>query len=82
MINCHQHDYIEIASLYKIPVTLILKQGDEYKGIIQNWFVNSQKQECLILQTQNDFIPLLLDDLSTMKAEMNNPHFDEITFTQ
>ncbi len=81
MIDCHQHDYIEIAALYKIPVTLQLKQGAEHKGIIQDWFINPQREECLILRVQDDFISLLLTDLLKMTADMPNPHFDEITFT-
>lgn len=79
-MDCHQHDYIEIASLYKIPVTLKLRGGEEYQGIIQDWFIDTHRQECLTLQCHDDFITLVLDDLGSMTAKMNNPHFDEIQF--
>ncbi|MCW8906857.1 MAG: Rho-binding antiterminator [Sedimenticola sp.] len=82
MISCAQHDYIEIACLYRIPVRLILRSGDEITGIALDTVRNGDRQECLKLQVGEDEQWVVLDRLQSMEAQVSNPHFERVQFDQ
>ena len=80
MISCAQHDYVEIACMYKLPVILTLKSGEELEGVAMDTQRNQQREECLKLKTGNDDQLVVLDQIRRMVAVESNPHFDKVDF--
>lgn len=77
MISCARHDYLEIACMYKLAISLILKNGETLNGIAQNLIYNEFKQECILLEDQSTIV---LDHIAHMHALVENPHFKRIDF--
>ncbi|QUJ70421.1 Rho-binding antiterminator (plasmid) [Photobacterium sp. GJ3] len=80
MISCQQYDYIEIACLYTLPVRLTLNNGQQIEGHAKDTLRNSDRQECLSLQTSRGLQIVVLDELVRMEATQPNVHFDVIEF--
>jgi Rho-binding antiterminator len=80
MMSCEQHDYIEIACLYRYPVTLTLISGDELNGIAIDTARNEEKAECIKILADNTARLVPLANIVVMKAAVNNPHFSTVTF--
>ncbi|EGU38574.1 hypothetical protein VII00023_10604 [Vibrio ichthyoenteri ATCC 700023] len=81
MISCQQYDYLEIACLYHFPVRITLKDHSIYEGIAQNTRYNEQHQECLLLQTQQAEILLPTEQMISLHALIENPHFSVVEFS-
>lgn len=79
MISCDQHDYVEIACMYRYKVKLTLKSGEEITGIALDTRPNVQQRECIAINNTDTLISL--DSLATMAALVENPHFKLVTFT-
>ena len=79
MIDCHLHDYIEIACLYKLDVTLILKDNTRVVGVAQDTWAE-HKQEYFRLHQEAGDKNILLTDLKQMIAINKNAYFDVIDF--
>lgn len=80
MISCQQYDYIEIACMYRYPVILVLKSGEELSGIATDTARNENKQECIRIINGDDSQLVVLDTLTAMKVTVNNPNFQEVFF--
>ncbi len=80
MISCHKHDCIEIASMYRFHVRLILKTGEDLDGVACDTQLNGSRDECLELKVGDDYHLVVLDNISRMEAKKTNPHFDAIEF--
>ena len=78
MISCDQHDYVEIACMYRYQVKLTLKSGEEITGIALDTRRNAQLQECIAINNSDTLIPL--DSVATMAALAENPHFKLVNF--
>ena len=78
MISCDQHDYVEIACLYRYVVKLTLKSGAEVQGIAMDTRRNAQREECLVLSQDENLI--VLDSIAKMEVLVENPHFKEVFF--
>ena len=81
MMSCEQHDYIEIACLYRYPVILTLNSGDKLSGIAIDTARDQNRQECIKLLVDNTARLVPLANLAGMKAALPNRHFDHIAFT-
>ncbi|CZF81092.1 Rho-binding antiterminator [Grimontia celer] len=81
MIKCAEYDYVEIACLYHYPVRLVMKDGSVNEGIAKDTARNIQKEECLVLDVGGEEVLVVLDNVTSMKALVDNPHFSEITFS-
>jgi len=81
---CDLHDYLEIACMCKIQVSLVLTNGRYFKGSPITTTINDEKEECLLfLPDSSDeqvSIPLYL--LEKMEAVTHNIHFDTFVFTE
>lgn len=81
-INCDLHDYLEIACIYKIQVSLLLTDGSFYKGTPVTTSFNHEREECLVFlptfSNEQVSIPLYL--LEKMEAARNNIHFKTVIF--
>jgi Rho-binding antiterminator len=80
MISCPQYDYIEIACLYKFPLEIQLINGTTLIGVAFDTKINQEGQECLILKCEHEEQLVIMKDIKTLKATMNNPHFNVIEF--
>ena len=79
-MSCEQHDYIEIACLYRYPITLTLVSDEHICGIALDTARNEQRQECIKLLVDNTEKLVPLANLASMKATVPNPHFDRVAF--
>lgn len=84
ILNCDLHDYLEIACLYQYHVTLILRSGDEYRGIPQTTCAKTKgdtKYEVLIFKCDDgDTIDVDLLQLTSMQVNTPNEKFTHISF--
>ena len=80
MISCEQHDYIEIACMYRFRVSLQLDTGDIVEGIALDTKTNSTGQECIELKLSDKNILVATDSVLRMDALTRNKHFKFITF--
>lgn len=81
MINCNQHDYIEIVCMYRHPVKLTLKSGEVIAGIAVDTVRNEQREECIKLTTKTGEQLVVLDQLTTLEVTIDNPHLQQVVFT-
>lgn len=80
MMTCEQHDYIELVCVYLYQVKLTLKNGSQVKGQALDTLYNDDREACLCLK-QNDEIQLIvLDNIASMAACEQNPHFSAVSF--
>lgn len=82
MITCAQHDYVEIACLYRMAVILTLRSGEVRQGIAIDTVRNRQREECLKLRAGQEEALIVLDQVHLMEAKETNPHFDKVIFKQ
>ncbi len=80
MMSCEQHDYIEIACLYRYPIILTLTSGHELSGIAIDTARNEDKAECIKILADHTARLVPLAHIARMKAASDNPHFDTVTF--
>ncbi|MBM7456743.1 Rho-binding antiterminator [Oceanisphaera litoralis] len=80
MMSCEQHDYIEIACLYRYPVILTLTSGAELVGIALDTARNELRQECIRIRDHDAEHLVPLATISRMTANIDNPHFRVISF--
>ncbi len=81
MIKCHDHDYIEIACLYHYPIRIELKSGEILEGIAVDTERNETREECIKVSADGKEQLVVLDEISRLKVRVENPHFDEVSFS-
>lgn len=80
MLDCHLHDYIEIACMLHIEVTLTYKDGTTITGIANDTVYNTTHDECIEVIIDGQKQSIVLTQLASMLAITPNPHFELITF--
>lgn len=89
MVSCDDYDYLEIASLYQLSVTLQTSSGDILSGQIVDLFVSPDKREWLTLRLSGEDsedprvgkkVQIETKTLVAMIANTTNPHFSRIDF--
>ncbi len=80
MITCAQHDYVEIACLYRMGLILTLRSGLVCRGVALDTVRNGQGEECLKLDNGGIEELVVLDQVQLMEATEQNPHFEKVTF--
>ena len=78
--SCHLHDYIEIACLYGFEICLRLKSQNIVQGNAMTTKIMPDKTEYLFLVVNDQSLQVELNDILTMQAITQNPHFDLIEF--
>ena len=78
MISCTNHDYVEIACMYRYEVKLVFKNGQFVQGKALQTAYNSNKEECIVLQTEPGHKKIVLEQLASMEAVTKNPHFEKV----
>ena len=82
LINCHLHDCIEIACLYRFRVALTLIDGSGIHGRAMTTRTGTDKREYLVISpsAQPDEQLVELARIKRMQALDTNPHFDTVEF--
>ncbi|MGR7922947.1 Rho-binding antiterminator [Zobellella denitrificans] len=80
MMSCDQHDYLEIACLYRYRIRLTLASGNQLTGIALDTRRDGDRQECLLLGTGGAEQLVRLAELTRMEALTDNPHFRAVDF--
>lgn len=81
MVTCHQTDYVEIACMYRYPIKLTMRSGEELLGTALDTKWDENKQECIEIKTEDASTELVvLEEISILEVQIDNPHFSKITF--
>jgi len=80
MISCANHDYVEIACLYRLSLSITLKNAKQIKGQAKTTLTDNDKIEYLVLESGGESINIELDDIKKMQALTSNPHFQSVEF--
>ncbi len=80
MISCANHDYIEIACMYGFEVKLVCKNNQIAQGKASQTTFNENREECVVLITEEGNKEVVLEQVAFMEAVTKNPHFDKIDF--
>ena len=80
MISCANHDYIEIACMYHFEMRLILENGQIVQGKASLTALNENKEECLALEIQSGSELIVLQQVVSIEAVTENPHFGKVSF--
>lgn len=80
MISCDQHDYIEIACMFRYPIILTLKSGEVIEGTALDTALNEHKDECIKIAVNGSETLVVLTELSLLEVSVDNPHFKRVSF--
>ncbi|MGD8595255.1 MAG: Rho-binding antiterminator [Gammaproteobacteria bacterium] len=80
MISCANHDYVEIACMYRFEIKLVFKNGQIVQGIAFQTTYNENREECMVLKTEKGSEEIVLKQIALMEAVTKNPHFEKIDF--
>lgn len=80
MISCGDYDYIEIVCLYRYPLRLTLKSGQQIEGKALDTTRNHAKQEAIKLAQDGVEHLVVLDQIALLEVLVANPHFSEKRF--
>ena len=80
MISCANHDYVEIACMYRFEVKLVFKNGYIVQGKAFQTAYSENREECIVLETELGIEEIVLEKIVIMEAVTKNPHFEKIDF--
>ncbi|WP_087020305.1 Rho-binding antiterminator [Thaumasiovibrio subtropicus] len=76
-MKCVDFDFLEIACMYRLEVSLTLTSGEVYTGVAKDIVKNRHLQ----LLAKGTEVLVSLDHLQKMDAITTNPHFSTVTFS-
>ncbi len=80
MINCDQHDYIELVCMHRYPVKLTTKSNDIIQGTAVDTGRNEQGDECIKLNAEGSEKLVVLSELKKLEVTEDNPHVSVVNF--
>lgn len=80
MINCEQHDYLEIACTFKLAISLTLNDKRVVDGIASDILYNHVREHCILIEEEKQQTFIVLDTIKSMSALTPNSHFTRIDF--
>jgi Rho-binding antiterminator len=80
MINCDQHDYIELVCMHRYPVKLTTKSNDIIQGTAVDTGRNEQGDECIKLNAEGSENLVVLSELKKLEVTEDNPHVSVVNF--
>lgn len=78
MISCNNHDYIEIACMYRYPVVINFKSGFEITGVAIDTYINTSRQECLKIISAGTIQRIVLDEIHKLTVQTDDAKFKEL----
>ena len=82
MISCQDYDYIEIACTYQYPIRLTLKSKEVIECIAKDTALNNAGEECIKVKVKDTERLVVLDEIATIEAQVDNLHFKKILFAK
>lgn len=79
MIRCDQHDYIEIACMFRYPIKLTMKSGELIECTALDTVLNEHKDECIKVEVNGSERLVVLTELSLLEVSVDNPHFQTVS---
>lgn len=80
MINCNQHDYIEIVCMYRYPLKITMKSGEIIYGSALDTVRNENKEECIKIESDKNEQLIVLTGVKQLDVTIDNPHIQTVTF--
>jgi Rho-binding antiterminator len=80
MISCNEYDYIEIVCMFKYPIQLTLKTGEVIECTALDTARNDLREECIKVELNGSDVLVVLENISKLKVNVENPHFTEVSF--
>ncbi|MCG7534853.1 Rho-binding antiterminator [Pseudoalteromonas sp. OOF1S-7] len=80
MISCSDYDYFEIVCMFRYPVTLSLRNGEQVSGIAADLCRDTNRDECIQLNVAGATRQVLLTQITKLTVTVANPHFCEKQF--
>jgi Rho-binding antiterminator len=80
MINCDQHDYIEIVCMYRYPVKLTMKSDEIIQGTAVDTQQNNNREECIKLNIDGTERLIVLSEIKKLEVTEDNPHVQVVVF--
>ncbi len=71
-IACQLYDYIEIACMYGLEVSVVLKGGNTINGDVAT--------ECIQMSIDKTTQNIALNEIAQLHAITDNPHFSSVSF--
>jgi len=82
-IACQLYDYIEIACMYKLEVSVFLKSGEMMSGQALTTLIDKKENvatECIQMKINNAKHNVALHEIAELHAITDNPHFSSVSF--
>ncbi|WP_293007105.1 Rho-binding antiterminator [Nitrosomonas sp.] len=79
IISCEQHDFVEVACMYRYRLKLVLKNKQMIEGTAIDIVNSSEKQEYLVIDSDSR-LQIELTQLAKMEVLTPNAKFSEVIF--
>lgn len=80
MISCDQHDYIEIACMYRYPLRISLNSKLIIDCTALDTQQNELREECIKVSVNGTDKLIILNDIEKIEVLIDNPHFHIVSF--
>lgn len=81
MISCNEHDYVEIACMYRYPIKLTMKTGEVIECTALDTQYNAASEECIKVSVGGTESEIIIDKISKLEVCIENPHFKQVCFS-
>ena len=82
-IACQLYDHIEIACMYKLEVSAVLKDGEIKSGKALTTVIDRRRNvptECIQMRINGNVENITLNEIAQLHAITDNPHFSSVSF--
>ncbi len=82
-IACQLYDYIEIACMYGLEVSVVLKDGNTVRGTALTTVIDKRNDvatECIQMSIDKTTQNIALNEIAQLHAITDNPHFSSVSF--
>ena len=82
-IACQLYDYIEIACMYGLEVSVVLKDGNTVRGTALTTVIDKRNDvatECIQMSIDTSTQNIALNETAQLHAITDNPHFSSVSF--
>ena len=82
-IPCQLYDYIEIACMYGLEVSAVLKDGNAFSGKALTTVITKHHDvatECIQVCIDKTKHNIALNEIAQLHAITNNPYFSSVSF--
>lgn len=80
MLNCQQHDSIELVCMFRYPLKLALKSGELVSCIAVDTVLNQNRDECMAVAVKGKQRLVVLDQIARLDVCVENPHLRSVSF--